>query len=63
MVYPSIRRGGPGGAGAMVIDQSRAMFATLPSKRTRDVFETAVMRRHRRWKPRCAGDLGAQTSW
>ena len=41
--YPSIRRGGPGGAGVMVIDQSRAMFAMLPSKRTGDGFGAGVM--------------------
>jgi AraC-like DNA-binding protein len=44
IVYPSIRCGGPGGADLMVIDQSRAMSATLPSKRTGDAFEPEVMR-------------------
>ena len=44
IVYPSIRRGGPGGADLMVIDQSRAMSATLPSKRTGDEFGAGVMR-------------------
>ena len=44
IVYPSIRRGGPGGADLMVIDQSRAMSATLPSKRTGDAFKAVVMR-------------------
>jgi hypothetical protein len=43
IVYPSIRRGGPGGADVMVIDQSRAMFATLPSKRTGDAFEALLI--------------------
>jgi len=43
IVYPSIRRGGPGGADLMVIDQSRAMSATLPSKRTGDAFKAVVM--------------------
>jgi hypothetical protein len=44
IVYPSIRRGGPGGADLMVIDQSRAMSATLPSNRTGDAFGEVVMR-------------------
>jgi hypothetical protein len=44
IVYPSIRRGGPGGADLMVIDQSRAMSATLPSKWTGDEFSAVVMR-------------------
>jgi hypothetical protein len=44
IVYPSIRRGGPGGADLMVIDQSRAMSATRPSKRTGDEFCAVVMR-------------------
>jgi hypothetical protein len=43
IVYPSIRRGGPGGADVMVIDQSRTMFATLPSKGTGDGFGAVVM--------------------
>jgi hypothetical protein len=43
IVYPSIRRGGPGGADVMVIVQSRAMFATLPSKRTGSAFTVRVM--------------------
>jgi hypothetical protein len=43
IVYPSTRRGGPGGADLMVIDQSRAMSATLPRKRTGDAFKEWVM--------------------
>jgi hypothetical protein len=46
IVYPSIRRGGPGRAGLMVIDQSRAMSATLPAKRTGDAFKELVMGPH-----------------
>jgi hypothetical protein len=34
----SIRCGGPAEADVMAIDQLRAMFATLPSKRTGDAF-------------------------
>jgi hypothetical protein len=47
IVYPSIRRGGPGGpggAGVMVIVESRAIVATLPSKRKGDASEAPVMR-------------------
>ena len=44
IVYPSIRRGGPRGADLMVIDQSRAMSATLPSKWTSDAFEAVIIR-------------------
>jgi len=40
----SIRRGGPGGAGVMVIDELRAMFATLPSKRTGEAIGAVVIR-------------------
>jgi hypothetical protein len=43
IVYPSIRCGGPGAVDLMVIDQPRAMSATLPSKRTGDAFTAAVM--------------------
>jgi hypothetical protein len=46
IVYPSMRRGGPGGAGLRVIDQSRAMSATLPSKWTGDELSAVAMRTH-----------------
>ena len=44
IVYPSIRRGGPGGADRMLIDPSRAMSATLPSKQTGEAFRAVAMR-------------------
>jgi hypothetical protein len=52
IVYPSMRRGGPGGADLIVIDQSRAMSATFPSKGTGDAFGAVVMRTDCHfWKP------------
>jgi len=43
IVYPSIRCSGPGGAGLIVIDQSRATSATLPAKWTGGMFDALVM--------------------
>src|SRR5580658_10902479 len=43
IVYPSIRRGGPGGAEVMAIVPSRAMLATCPSNRAGDAYEVLVM--------------------
>src|SRR6516162_3739833 len=44
IVYPSIRRGGPGGAAVIAIDQSRERFATLPSKATGNALGALVIR-------------------